>query len=596
MTTILLVEDNEFNRDALSRRLRRRGYDVLIAVDGNGGLELANTARPDIILLDMRLPVIDGWQVARWLKARPATRSIPVIALTAHALAEDRDRALKAGCDDYDTKPVDLPRLLAKMEALLGTPPPTAKRPAAARPATTPWDVAASPDRLTAAPPADVPAMPPTMSPADVPATPLAVSPADGAAGPELTPHLRHELRTPINHIVSYAELVRESAHELGWDDLVARLGLIDAAGQRLLAVVNRIPDPGAGVARSAEIDAATREIRELAARVAADARMLQADAAHRGNASIVIDLQRIESAVGDLVSLVDRAFGRPATEAARVEGAAAPALLERAARSDGPDARPSTVADPTRGPLDAAPRSPTGRWRGSLLVVDDNEANRDVLRRHLERQGHAVTAAEDGPRALAMLRAASFDLVLLDIIMPGMDGYEVLERMKADPVLREVPVIVLSALDELSGSVRAIEMGAEDFLPKPFDRVLLRARIGACLEKKRLRDQEVEYLRQVARVTSAAAAIEGGTFEADSLDGLAERPDELGQLARVFQRMGREVAARERRLQQQVRELSIEIDESRKARQVAEITETDYFQDLQRRARELRARGGRTR
>jgi two-component system, cell cycle response regulator DivK len=116
---ILLVEDNEMNRDMLSRRLGRRGYEVTMAVDGQEGLDRAQSDRPDLVLLDMDLPVIDGWEVARRLKASPGTSAIPIVALTAHAMVGDRDRALEAGCDDYDTKPVELVRLVDKIEALL---------------------------------------------------------------------------------------------------------------------------------------------------------------------------------------------------------------------------------------------------------------------------------------------------------------------------------------------------------------------------------------------------------------------------------------------------------------------------------------------
>ena len=119
MTTILIVEDNEMNRDMLSRRLRTRGFDVLLAVDGAEGIEVARASMPDLILMDMSLPVIDGWEATRRMKADAALRSIPVIALTAHAMANDREKALEAGCDDYDTKPIELPRLLAKIELLL---------------------------------------------------------------------------------------------------------------------------------------------------------------------------------------------------------------------------------------------------------------------------------------------------------------------------------------------------------------------------------------------------------------------------------------------------------------------------------------------
>jgi two-component system, cell cycle response regulator DivK len=120
MPRVLLVEDNEMNRDMLSRRLARREYEVLVAVDGKEGVVMAGSEAPDLILMDMSLPVMDGWEATRQLKASPETKDIPIIALTAHAMSGDREKAMEAGCDDYDTKPIELPRLLAKMEALLG--------------------------------------------------------------------------------------------------------------------------------------------------------------------------------------------------------------------------------------------------------------------------------------------------------------------------------------------------------------------------------------------------------------------------------------------------------------------------------------------
>jgi len=119
MPKILLVEDNEMNRDMLSRRLARKGFEVVIAEDGEAGVARAGTEAPVLILMDMSLPVIDGWEATRRIKANPATAAIPVIALTAHAMAEDRDKALAAGCDDYDTKPIDLDRLLGKINTWL---------------------------------------------------------------------------------------------------------------------------------------------------------------------------------------------------------------------------------------------------------------------------------------------------------------------------------------------------------------------------------------------------------------------------------------------------------------------------------------------
>lgn len=128
MATILIVEDNEMNRDMLSRRLVRRGYEVLLAINGEDGIAMARATTPDLILMDMSLPVMDGWEATRRMKDDEIVRNVPIIALTAHAMANDRDKALQAGCDDYDTKPIDLSRLLVKIEALLSAPAPLPER------------------------------------------------------------------------------------------------------------------------------------------------------------------------------------------------------------------------------------------------------------------------------------------------------------------------------------------------------------------------------------------------------------------------------------------------------------------------------------
>lgn len=121
MSKVLLVEDNEMNRDMLSRRLERKGFEVVFAQDGSVAVELAGSEQPALILMDMSLPVMDGWEATRRIKANPATKGIPIIALTAHAMAGDKEKAMEAGCEDYDTKPVDFPRLLGKIESLIGS-------------------------------------------------------------------------------------------------------------------------------------------------------------------------------------------------------------------------------------------------------------------------------------------------------------------------------------------------------------------------------------------------------------------------------------------------------------------------------------------
>src|SRR6266404_6527231 len=233
----------------------------------------------------------------------------------------------------------------------------------------------------------------------------------------------------------------------------------------------------------------------------------------------------------------------------------------------------------------------PSSTPTSSLLVVDDNSMNRIMLSRYIGKLGYRSSLAENGRQALEKLQAEPFDLVLLDVQMPEMDGYQVLEQLKADPRLRDIPVIMISAVDELESVVTCIELGAQDYLPKPFNPVLLRARLTACLERKWLRDQEVDYLQQVGLVTAAAAAIKANTFQPESLDEVAQRSDELGQLALVFQEMARQVYAREQQLQRQVQQLRIEIDQARNASEVAEITESDFFQQLLGREDELRNR-----
>jgi two-component system cell cycle response regulator len=225
----------------------------------------------------------------------------------------------------------------------------------------------------------------------------------------------------------------------------------------------------------------------------------------------------------------------------------------------------------------------------GTMLVVDDDFLNRMLLVTSLEEQGFEAEMAEDGLQALELLRSRPFDVVLLDLLMPEMDGYATLAEIKQDPALQHLPVIIISALDEMESVIRCIEMGATDYLPKPFDPALLRARINASLATKRLRDLELEYLEQVGHVMEAAASVEAGGFELDQLDNVAARTDALGQLARVFQRMAYEVNLREQRLKQQIQDLQIEIDTTKQAKKVAEITESDYFKSLRSQAESLR-------
>jgi DNA-binding response OmpR family regulator len=201
---------------------------------------------------------------------------------------------------------------------------------------------------------------------------------------------------------------------------------------------------------------------------------------------------------------------------------------------------------------------------RSRILVVDDIADNRDLLERRLTKQGYDVQCADGGHAALDQVGQEACDLVLLDVMMPEVDGFQVLQHIKQTPETRDIPVIMISALDDMASIVRCIELGAEDYLPKPFDPVLLKARIAASLERKRLRDGELEYLGQVDRVIAAATAVERGDYQRGLLSEVSCRNDALGRLARVFDSMAGEVRSREQRLQSQVDALRADIERAR--------------------------------
>jgi DNA-binding response OmpR family regulator/drug/metabolite transporter (DMT)-like permease len=192
----------------------------------------------------------------------------------------------------------------------------------------------------------------------------------------------------------------------------------------------------------------------------------------------------------------------------------------------------------------------------GHILVVDDTPSMQAKLAAAARALGHTAVTASSGPAALELMRAGGVDAVLLDIVMPDMDGFEVLTTMKDDPRLRDIPVIVISGLDDTESAVRAIELGAEDFLPKSFDPVIFRARVNTLLQKKFVRDAEVDYLRQVDKLATAAQILRSGSYNPArlGLQGIAERNDALGDLARVFGDAAQKVYERERLLRHTIK------------------------------------------
>ena len=279
---------------------------------------------------------------------------------------------------------------------------------------------------------------------------------------------LRHELRTPLNHIIGYAEMLLE---ELEGDDrsvLAAGLGAVRTDARELLARLNTVLAQGEG--GPPDLAAARSSLAPLLERLRAATDTVRRQAVEAGAGALAPDLERIRAATERLGGLLGEG-GMP--------GASAPSAAVEAA---GGGAEP-------------------GKPRSVILVVDDNEENRDLLVRRLRRQGHDVLAAAGGLPGLDVLARTAVDLVLLDVMMPDLDGYAVLQRIKGDPALRDIPVLMISALDQMDSVVRCIQLGAEDYLGKPFEPVLLQARVGACLEKKRLHDEEARHRRTLAEI-----------------------------------------------------------------------------------------------
>ena len=316
----------------------------------------------------------------------------------------------------------------------------------------------------------------------------------------------RHELRTPINHILGCSELLLEEAGEQGIEDLVPQLKAIHADGQKILGLVDELLQRSdKGMVTPGQDGGIRSAMAELLRDVAERARYLLALSGSRPE--VAVDLQPIEAAANELLDLID-------------EG------VDEAGESESITARAGVPI-----PADETDLA-------SLLVVDDNEVNRDVLARRLERLGYRVSSAAGGREALQLLRRTDIDLVLLDVLMPEMDGYQVLEVRRADEHLRDIPFIMISALDEVESIARCIEMGAEDYLSKPFDPVLLEARVGACLEKKRLRDQEKRHLATIETQATELAEL-NRTLE----DRVRQQVEELQRLSGLRRFLSPQVA-----------------------------------------------------
>jgi len=305
---------------------------------------------------------------------------------------------------------------------------------------------------------------------------------------------LRHELRTPLNHIIGYAELLLEELADGGKPELTAGLTTLRAEARELLTLLNEVL--ARGQAGSPDLGAARGVLGTPLERIRVESDGLYRQASQARAAALLPDLERIRSATDRLAELLSAGGVAPDREAA---GATT------SARSGS---------------------NQSGSSPPVILVVDDNEENRDMLARRLARQSYEVLRAPGGLAAIQTLTTRPVDLVLLDVMMPDLDGYAVLQRLKTDPALRDIPVLMISALDELESVVRCIKLGAEDYLNKPFDPILLQARVGACLEKKRLHDQERRHRQELAEWNQK--------LEQRVADQIAQL-ERLGRLKRFF-------------------------------------------------------------
>jgi class 3 adenylate cyclase len=299
-----------------------------------------------------------------------------------------------------------------------------------------------------------------------------------------------HELRTSIMGIVGYSEMLIDDAKSEEFQEILLDLKEIHIAGNQLLTFVNDMFDlKKTDVQTVSDMDYFNAKIKSVTLApinvIKGYVGILLDEMEQKHSNKFISDLKMILNATERFVSSVDN-FPRPWHDETDMD-------LTYQDRNEMSQELVTSIVNPSEETL--IQKCTAG---GSILIVDDSEQNRNLLARRLERDGHTISVAATGRDALKMLGCNSFDLVLLDIMMPEINGYQVLQHLKSDDNISHIPVIMLSALEEIDHVVRCIEMGAEDYLHKPFDPVLLRARIGACLEKKRLRDREHAYIRQL--------------------------------------------------------------------------------------------------
>jgi adenylate cyclase len=307
------------------------------------------------------------------------------------------------------------------------------------------------------------------------------------------TAFVRQEFAAPIATILELTEILIEDARRSEDKSLVSDLERIHSAGLLLREQLGRLVSLatqgslGTGDDSAALSTTLRHDLRTPLNAVKGYGELIMEDARESGREDLLGDIARIMAAADQLLGQIDNLFGLTDTRNLEPSSTSPLAGISR-----------DLVGEIMRSIRPITPKHKPNLLSGRILVVDDTEANRELLSRRLRRQGHAVDTADGGRTALEAVAKSQFDLVLLDLMMPDINGLEVLNRLKANPTVQHIPVMMISALDEIDSIVRCIEAGAEDYIPKPFDPVLLGARIGASLERKRLRDRELAFIDEL--------------------------------------------------------------------------------------------------
>ena len=460
MHKILLVEDNEINRDMLSRRLARKGFKVAIAADGAEAVAKTQSERPDLVLMDLHIPVLDGWQATQQIKANPQTQMIPVIALTADAMAGEREKAIAVGCDDYDTKPVDLPQLVAKITRLLALRTPSTDTP----------------------------------------------NPFESDQKTPFHLHLQRLLRTRLRHqdfdpplysIIGYCDLlldtINQSKHPDAPNTFQNDIQKILTSSEQLQKLIHAVLNPALVEVQQQQANLFApilrREMLTPLSTIVGYCEILleESPADFRPDLDrIYMSAQNLLSKVNNLDSLVERHIElMQAEETNQANQNQANQNVETS------HFYPQQIA--------SEDNLLTSLKDSRILVIDNDAYNCALLSRHLENHGFQVAVAATSKLALEAIAQTAYDLILLELNLQETSKLDLLAQIQKHQNSQDTPVLVMAAADERTAIVRSIAMGATDYLMRPYQSMMLITKVAQHIEHKQLKNQHAALIQQIA-------------------------------------------------------------------------------------------------